>query len=347
MKIAISTSGGDAPGLNAVIHAATRAAIVRGHTMVGLRHGFGALLAGEAPLELDERSVAGIERTGGTMLGGASGGQPFGEAGTPGDVCRRLRDVGVDAIIMAGGDGTIRIAQEMAADGMAVVVVPKTIDRDVPETHTTFGFDTAVNTAAEALDRLHSTAESHQRVMVMEVMGRDSGWIALHAGMGGGACAILLPEFPFDPDVLTRHILAREAAGHSYHVLICSEGAKPAGGAVQTSARTGKYGGIAEWIATHLAETTGKDTRSVSLGHLLRGGAPSVRDRVLGLRFGSAAVSAVLRGDFGTMVAYVPPGFTTVPLERVAGRIRVVERATHELRTATNMGICFGTDALV
>lgn len=343
MKIAVSTSGGDAPGLNSVIAAVTRSAMHRGHTVVGLRHGFSDLMAGHEPLDLTESVVEGIERTGGTILGAESRGMPF--AGEPDGVGRLvglLVDRGIDALIMAGGDGTMGIAAEVHAAGMPVVGVPKTIDRDVCETWTTFGFDTAVNTASEAIDRLHSTAASHGRLMVVEVMGRDSGWLALYAGIAGGACAVAIPEIPYSLDAFTAHIAAREAAGHRYHILVAAEGARPAGGDGEKHGRTGKYGGIAERLAMELESKTGKESRAMSLGHLLRGGPPTVSDRVLGMRFGSAAVSALMRGESGVMIAFTPPGFTSVPLERVAGRIARITHESHEISTALGMGICLG-----
>jgi 6-phosphofructokinase 1 len=343
MKIAISTSGGDAPGLNSVIAAVTRSARNRGHEVVGLRRGFSTLLAGEPPLVLTEKMVDGIERTGGTILGAESRGDPF--TGDPDALTRLvaiLRRNGVDALIMAGGDGTMAIAKKVHDAGMPVVGVPKTIDRDVAETLTTFGHDTAAATATEALDRLHSTTASHDRLMVVEVMGRDSGWLALYTAIAGGACGVALPEFPYMPEAFAEHIRRREERGYAYHILVCAEGARPAGGEGAHHGRTGRYGGIGEQLAAELERITGKEARSMSLGHLLRGGPPTVNDRVLGMRFGSAAVSAIDSGESGVMIAYVPPGFRSVPLERVVGRVQTVSMDTHEIRTAINMGISLG-----
>jgi ATP-dependent phosphofructokinase / diphosphate-dependent phosphofructokinase len=344
LKIAISTSGGDAPGLNAVIRAATTAALGRGHTVVGLRNGFESLLTGGEPLVLDDNNVEGIERSGGTILGAASSGKPFGEDPDAGleTVIAAIRRHGIDAMIMAGGDGTSQVAYTMHKAGIRVVVVPKTIDRDVPVTDVSFGFWSAVQAAVEALDRLHTTTASHDRLMVVEVMGRDSGWLALYSGIAGGACGIALPEIPYSVDVFAAHILERESRGRRYHIVVCAEGAVEAGGDHSFSERTGKYTGQAERLASRLAELTGKESRSISLGHLLRGGAPSVFDRVLGVRFGSAAVSALDRGESGVMIAFNPPGFRSVPLESVVGRTSRVTEDVHEIRTALNMGISFG-----
>ncbi|MHB1167811.1 MAG: 6-phosphofructokinase [Longimicrobiales bacterium] len=342
MRIAISTSGGDAPGLNAVIRAATMAACEKGHLMFGLREGFRVLLD-EGTIEmLDPRNTEGIERMGGTMLGAASGGDPFKEGRTVEDVVGALERHGIDALIMAGGDGTMQIADEVARAGIQVIGVPKTIDRDVVGTWTTFGFDTAVANATDAIDKLHTTAEAHQRLFTVEVMGRDTGWIALYSGIGGGAQMIAIPEFPYDIDVFAEHIRRRETDGHRYHILVCSEGARAKGGETVKSERTGRYSGIAEQLAAELSHRTGKEARSVALGHVIRGGAPTVFDRVLGLRFGSAAVSALSRGESGVMVAFNPPGFRSIPLSEVANRMARVTPDEHALATARNLGISFG-----
>lgn len=343
MRIAISTSGGDAPGLNAVIRSATTAAIRHGHEIYGIANGFSGLLDEDQLIPLDEDRVEGIDRTGGTILGAASNGAPFGPDGQGLErLLKAFERHRIDALIMAGGDGTIRIAHTLAQAGVRVVAVPKTIDRDVYGTWTTFGFDTAVATATEAIDRLHSTAASHNRLMVVEVMGRDAGWIALYAGIGGGAHMIAIPEIPYRIERFAEHIQKREAKGKRYHILVCAEGARSADGQVRISERTGRYGGIAELLAADLERQTGKEARSVSLGHLLRGGPPVTSDRLLGLRFGSAAVSALERGETDVMVAYQPPGFVTIPLAEVAGKINHVPPDAPEIRTATNLGICFG-----
>lgn len=342
MRIAISTSGGDAPGLNAVIRAATMAAHEKGHQMFGLREGFRVLLEEGTVEMLDPGNTDGIERLGGTILGAASGGDPFKEGRTVDDVVKALEHHNIDALIMVGGDGTMQIADEVARTGLRVIGVPKTIDRDVVGTWTTFGFDTAVANATDAIDKLHTTAEAHQRLFTVEVMGRDTGWIALYSGISGGAHMIAIPEFPYDIDVFARHIQRREEDGHRYHILVCSEGARPKGGEAVKSERTGRYSGIAEQLAAELSERTGKESRSVALGHVIRGGVPTTFDRVLGLRFGSAAVSALSRGESGVMVAFNPPGFRSIPLSEVANRIARVTPDEHALATARNLGISFG-----
>ena len=243
---------------------------------------------------------------------------------------------------MVGGDGTMAIAAQVAESGVRVVGVPKTIDRDVIASWTTFGFDSAVNTAVDAIDKLHTTAMSHQRIMVCELMGRNTGWIALYSGIAGGVCAIVIPEIPYDVEVIADHIRRREAEGHTYHIVVCAEGARPKGGAVHRSARTGRYHGLAEDLAADLSERTGKEARSVNPGHMLRGGAPTVSDRVLALWFGSAAVTALHEGASGVMIAFMPPGFERIPLLDVAARTNFVPTDAHEIMTARNMGICFG-----
>jgi 6-phosphofructokinase len=342
MRIALTTSGGDAPGLNAVICSATRTARSLDHEIFGIRNGFAGLLDKNELIPLDERVVEGIDRTGGTILGAASSGVPFNVQEGVSQLVRALKRFEIDALIMVGGDGTMRIAHDVATAGIRVVGVPKTIDRDVFGTFSTFGFDTAVSTATEAIDRLHTTAASHSRLMVVEVMGRDSGWIALYAGIGGGAAAIALPEFPYNIDTFASHIRRREASGKHYHILVCAEGARPAGGEVTMHGRTGRLGGVAEYLAAKLHEATGKESRALSLGHLLRGGPPVTSDRLLGLRFGSAAVSALERGLSDCMIAYQPPGFTELPLADVAGRTSCLSPETPELRTASNLGISLG-----
>jgi ATP-dependent phosphofructokinase / diphosphate-dependent phosphofructokinase len=342
MHIAMTTSGGDAPGLNAVIKGATTAAITRGHTISGLERGFQRLMKEDVLVPLTRDRVDGIERTGGTILGAASDGNPFSGSNGADLLIEKFEKHGIDALIIAGGDGSMGIAKMLSDQGVRVVGVPKTIDRDVSCTWTTFGFDSAVNTATEALDRLHTTTASHDRLMVIEVMGRDAGWIALYAGIGGGAHMIALPEVPYYLDVYARHIAQREQNGARYHMLVASEGARPAGGDTEVSDRTGRYGGIGERLAADLHEATGKEARSIALGHLLRGGAPTTFDRVLGVRFGSAAVSALHRGEAGVMVSFQPPAMVTVPLTEVVGRRHLVSVHTHELQTALNMGISFG-----
>ncbi|MDO8248805.1 MAG: ATP-dependent 6-phosphofructokinase [Rhodoferax sp.] len=362
-RIAISTGGGDAPGLNAVIRATVTAAANRGWTCVGIRDGFNGILQPEryphgGVMELTRDQVRGIAHLGGTILGTTNKGDPFHfptprPDGTVGDVDRSDEIVayfqreGIDALVAVGGDGSLTIANELHRKGLRVVGVPKTIDNDLDKTFTTFGFDTAVSFATECLDRLHSTAESHQRVMVVEVMGRYAGWIALHAGIAGGAHAILIPEIAFDLDKVAAKIRERDADGRMYTLVVVAEGALPQRGqrAVLAPAEIGhaeRLGGIGEHVATGLAKRTGKDARVVVLGHLLRGGSPTSFDRLAALRFGSAAVRALDEGLSGVMVALGFPNVNYVKLEEVAGRMKAVPPDCDTLQTGRDLGLCFG-----
>jgi 6-phosphofructokinase 1 len=361
-RIAIVTGGGDAPGLNAVIRAVVLAASWLGWECVGIRDGFNGLLAphtclGEPLPRLAPESVHGIGHLGGTILGSTSRGNPLrypvpGPAG-PRETNRSdelldlFRRHGIDALVMAGGDSSMEIADALYRKGLRVVGVPKTIDNDLDGTVQTFGFDTAVGFATACIDRLHSTADSQHRVMVVEVIGRYAGWIALHAGIAGGAHAILLPEIPFDVAVLAEAVARRDAAGRGHTVVVAAEGAQAAGGgrAVLATAGAGhaeRLGGIGAWLEARLAERTGKECRSVVLGHLLRGGSPSAFDRVAGARFGAAAVRALARGESGVMVALGGQDVETVPLAEVAGRNKRVPLDGDTVRTARELGICFG-----
>ena len=253
----------------------------------------------------------------------------------------------IDALVSIGGDGSLTIAAALCEKGLRVVGVPKTIDNDLDKTETTFGFDTAVSFATESLDRLHSTAESHQRVIVVEVMGRYAGWIALHAGISGGAHAILIPEIPFDINKVAEKLITREKEGRQYSLVVVAEGAKPKGGslAVVAEAEIGhaeRLGGVGDMVAKGLQDLTGKDARVVVLGHLLRGGSPTTFDRLAALRFGAAAVRALDEGQSGVMVALAHPNVNYVPLLEVAGRMRGVPLDCEILRTGRDVGICFG-----
>jgi 6-phosphofructokinase 1 len=254
---------------------------------------------------------------------------------------------GIDALVSIGGDGSLTIANELHRKGLRVVGVPKTIDNDLDKTFTTFGFDTAVSFATECLDRLHSTAESHQRVMVVEVMGRYAGWIALHAGLAGGAHSILIPEIPFDLDKVAAKIAERDAEGRMYTLVVVAEGAQAHHGqrALLAPAEVGhaeRLGGVGERIAQDLSQRTGKDARVVVLGHLLRGGSPTAFDRLAALRFGSAAVRALEEGLSGVMVALAFPNVNYVSLEEVAGRMKAVPMDCDTLQTGRDLGVCFG-----
>ncbi len=359
MRLAMSTGGGDAPGLNAVIRGAVLAATGRGWTVYGIRKGFGGLLGTDGIVPLGPDQVRGITHLGGTILGTTNRGDPFHwpvtqpdgsivETDRSDDLLAAFRAHGFDALITIGGDGSLRIAQRLHEKGLPVVGVPKTIDNDVSGTVMTFGFDTAVSTATDALDKLHSTAESHDRVMVVEVMGRYAGWIALNAGISGSADVILIPEIPYDIEKVCAKIREREARGRHFSVVVVAEGAAPVGGArsvKQVAAKGGameRLGGIAEQVAGAIAEKTGKETRQLSLGHLLRGGSPTTFDRLLSLRFGTAAVRCVEAGQFGSMVALQPPTITAIPIRDAIGRPKPVPLDSDTIRTARDIGICLG-----
>ena len=359
MRIAIQTGGGDAPGLNAVIRGAVLAATGRGWSVYGIQKAFGGLLGSDKIVSLDRNAVRGITHLGGTILGTTNRGDPFKwpvtradgsveEVDRSDELISAFQAHGFEALIAIGGDGSLRIAQRLFEKGLPVVGVPKTIDNDVAGTVMTFGFDTAVSTATDALDKLHSTAESHERVMVVEVMGRYAGWIALNSGISGSADVILIPEIPFDWDTVCGKIMDRERRGRRFSVVVVAEGAAPKDGerAVKGAAPKGggmeQLGGIGEQVAREIARRTGKDTRSLTLGHLQRGGSPTTFDRLLSLRFGAAAVRCVAAGEFGTMVSLQPPAIRAVPLKDVVGRSRPVSLDSDTVLTAREIGICLG-----
>jgi ATP-dependent phosphofructokinase / diphosphate-dependent phosphofructokinase len=358
-RIGISTGGGDAPGLNAVIRAAVKSALNRGWEVVGIRRGFDGLFKPGMAKKLTSKDVAGILTMGGTILGTTNRGNPF-EYRTrvggktvvkdmSGHVLQSVRKLGLDAIVCIGGDGTLQIARRLADMGVPVVGVPKTIDNDMPGTVVTFGYDTAVSTATDALDKLHSTAASHQRTMVVEVMGRYAGWIALNSGVAGGADVILIPEIPFDMDVVCKKIEDRYHRKRNFAIVVAAEGAMPVGGKMFTREHkdTGRQevllGGIAQWVAEEIQNRTGRETRSLVLGHLQRGGHPTTFDRLLGTRFGAAAIRLIADGGFGRMVCLRPPTIDSVSLEEVAtGKPRTVPLDSDTILSARQMGISFG-----
>ncbi len=358
MHILVNTGGGDAPGLNAVIRAVTLAALSRGWQVTGIRHGYEGLLRDEPGglMPLDHKAVRGITHLGGTILGTVNKGNPF-EFRTKSkgkvvledisdQVVARFKATGADALVCIGGDGSLRIGQKFFEKGIPVVGVPKTIDNDLSCTTATFGFDTAVSIAAEAIGRLHTTAESHRRVMVVEVMGRYAGWIALYAGLAGTADVILIPEIPYDLELVCAKIQQREAEGRHFAIVVVAEGAKPKGGELSVvgvePGREVRLGGLAEKVALAIHERTGKETRFIVLGHLQRGGGPTARDRLLALRFGTAAVRLVERGEFGKMVALDPPKVKAVPILEAVSRIKAVDLESDTVATARDLGICFG-----
>ena len=361
-KIAICTGGGDAPGLNAVIHGAVYAARGLGWHIVGIRDGYDGLLEPEryphgGLVELTRSVVREIPHLGGTILGTTNRGNPFRRViqnsdGTTTEVDRsdeliqRFRDNQIDAVISVGGDGSLTIANQLHEKGMWMVGVPKTIDNDLESTTLTFGFNTAVSFATECIDRLHSTAHSHQRIMVVEVMGRYAGWIALHAGLAGRADSILIPEIPYSIQNVADHLARRHREGKPYSIIVVAEGAKPVGGDVTVKSReTGRVerlGGVGETVAAQLQELTGKESRSIVLGHLLRGGAPTALDRNLGVAFGAGAVMALSQGLNGVMVALKPPRLEFVPLKEAIAKLRLVPPDGEFVVVARTVGIAFG-----
>lgn len=358
MRIAISTGGGDAPGLNAVIRAIVLSAHTRGWQSYGIRRGYNGLLGEDGIMHLTPDKVRGITHLGGTILGTTNRGNPFRwvvkgpdgasrEVDRSDDLVAAFHASGFEALITIGGDGSLKIGYDLFKKGLPVIGVPKTIDNDVEGTLATFGFDTAVSTATEAIDKLHSTTESHERVMVVELMGRDAGWIALHSGIAASADVILLPEIPFDIEKVVEKIRAREQAGRHFSIVVVGEGAKPKGGETllverRAAGTVDRLGGIGSLVAKCIAERTGKETRSLVLGHLQRGGSPTTFDRLLALRFGAAAVRAVADGAYGQMVGYNPPWISRVPLEQVIGRSRPVPLDSDTMLTARELGIEFG-----
>lgn len=361
-RIAITTGGGDAPGLNAVIRAATLAAINRGWEVYGIRDGFNGLLMPEQFVEggliqLTRDRVRGITHLGGTILGTTNRGNPLKfpiknldgkveEIDRSDEIIRGFLLHSLDALISIGGDGSMDIANALSRKGLRVVGVPKTIDNDLDGTVMTFGFNTAVSFATECLDRLHTTAASHRRVIVVEVMGRYAGWIALESGIAGSADAILIPEIPYDLNKVAEKILDRYRGGRSFSIVVVAEGAKPVGGSVSVIGyevgRAERLGGVGERIAEDLQKLTDKETRLVILGHLLRGGTPTSFDRLIALRFGAAAVRSLADGHYGVMVALDPPVVRYVPLDEATRRMKNVPLDSDVILTARDLGVCLG-----
>ncbi|SDO67443.1 6-phosphofructokinase [Geodermatophilus sp. DSM 45219] len=327
MRIGILTGGGDCPGLNAVIRAIVRKSVRSGDEVVGFRDGWRGVLEADTVL-MDLAAVRGILPRGGTVLG-TSRTNPYALEGGADRVLATLERLGVDALIPIGGEDTLGVATKLAEAGVRVVGVPKTIDNDLDATDYTFGFDTALGVATEAIDRLHTTGDSHHRTLVVEVMGRHAGWIALHAGMAGGATVVLIPEQPFDVDAVVAHCQRRFDSGYS-PIVVVSEGAKPRDGDLVTA--TGeldafghvRLGGIGTALASLIEQRTGREARAVVLGHIQRGGTPSPFDRVLATRFGLAALDAVHEGDSGVMVALRGTDIVRVPLAEATAQLKLV-----------------------
>ncbi|GAP13828.1 6-phosphofructokinase [Longilinea arvoryzae] len=357
-RIAILTGGGDAPGLNAVIRAVVKTACQEyACEVLGVKDGFDGFITPGGVFPLTLQDVRGILPRGGTILGAANRGNPFARKvlrdgqevveDTSVQVIANLRALELDALIVVGGDGTLHIAQELAELNVPVVGVPKTIDNDIGGTEVTFGFDTAVNTATEAIDKLHTTAESHHRVMVLELMGRDAGFITLHAGLAGGADIILIPEIPFRYETLYQKVEDRKQRGSPFSIVAVAEGAHPAGESVVV-ARAGdsvyvpRLGGIGQAVAEHIAAACRVETRVTVLGHLQRGGSPTPFDRVLATRLGAAAVRLADAGGFGRMVAINGGRITDLPLSEALAVPRRVDPHGDTVRTARGLGICLG-----
>lgn len=358
-KIVISTGGGDAPGLNAVIFAVVHACYKRGWEVYGSRSGYGGFLDIDEMVRLTPRDVRGIYAQGGTILGSVNKGNPFSKpvknlAGEiqvvdmSDKIMANYKRMGFDCHIAIGGDGSLNIAHRFAQLGMKVIGVPKTIDNDLEKTDRTFGFDTAVSTATNALDKLHSTAESHDRVMVVEVMGRESGWIALYSGISGGADVILIPEIPFDLEKVCEKISDNELREKHYSIVVVAEGAMDTSGKVfsKGDGELGReevvLGGVGEWVASEIGKRTDKDTRSLVLGHLQRGGSPTTFDRLLALRFGAAAVRLVEEETFDHMVALDSSRMKAVPIAEAIKSRKKVDLNSDKILTARDIGICFG-----
>jgi len=357
--IAILTGGGDCPGLNAVLRGVVRAAVLqRGWRVVGIEDGFDGLVEGPRTVELDSAAVRGILHRGGTILGTSNRGNPFAFPVREGgetrlvDVSARVvenfRSIGAEALIAVGGDGTLKIARRLNELGVPVVGVPKTIDNDLRKTDVTFGFSTAVDIVTEALDRLHTTAESHDRALVVEVMGRDAGWIALEAGIAGGADVILIPEIPFDLKKVCDAISRRCRRGRHFSIVVVSEGAFPAGGSkvLQLNAKQNfgveRLGGVGHFVAGEISQCLDMESRTVVLGHVQRGGTPSALDRILASRFGVEAVAMIERGDFGRAVALRGRSLVTVEIEDAVAGLKRIDPAGELIKTATELGISFG-----
>jgi len=355
--IGISTGGGDCPGLNAVIRGATRSAILKyGWRVIGIQDGFDGLIWPERSFPLTLDTVSGILPRGGTILGTTNRGNPFKyktvENGkevvkdlAP-QVLENARKLGIDAVIVIGGDGTQNIGLELYQRGLKIVGVPKTIDNDLSATDVTFGFDTALHACTDAIDKLFSTAESHHRIMVLEVMGRDAGWIALESGIAGGAHVILIPEIPFDLRIVCDHILKREQTGKRFTIVVVAEGLRFGEmfkGRVEAERRMFPRGGsVGNTVADALGMCTKKEVRVTVLGHVQRGGSPSPFDRILSTRFGVAAVEMIARGEFGKMVALRGARIESVDIAQACGAMKRVDPEGEMVKMAKAIGVCFG-----
>jgi ATP-dependent phosphofructokinase / diphosphate-dependent phosphofructokinase len=357
-RIGILTGGGDCPGLNAVIRGVVKGAFYRGNwDVVGIEDGFDGILHERFHL-LSPDDVRGILPRGGTILGTSNRGNPFrypvkrgGEVelvDVSDDIVSNIRKMGIDALIVIGGDGSLKVALELMEKGVPVVGVPKTIDNDLMETDVTFGYNTALETATDALDKLHSTAESHHRIMILEVMGRYAGWIALESGIAGGSDVILIPEIPFEIETICRTIEERSLRGSRFSIIVTAEGAYPRGGARVVRKKADethsleRLGGIGSYVADRMAECFDMDTRVTVLGHLQRGGSPSTFDRCLGSRFGIHALDLVEKGRFGEMVSLRGREIRSVQIARAVRKLKLVNPDGQLVTAAEELGIVFG-----
>jgi 6-phosphofructokinase 1 len=359
-RLGILTAGGDCPGLNAVIRAVVRSAAAKGLDCVGFRDGYRGLVLNQT-LPLDSDRVAGILTLGGTILGSSNRDDPFRfieDFSAPtqpmdrsDDCVKHLAHHGVDALVVLGGDGSMTVARKLERKGVRVVGVPKTIDNDLRGTERCFGHDTAVGVAAEAIDRLHTTASSHHRVMVIELMGREAGWLSLRAGLASGADAILIPEIDCSAEVVAELVQSRMDNGRSASIVVVAEGARPGGKAqvrqiVKGSPEPVRLGGVGDLLAKDLERLSGVEARAVVLGHIVRGGTPSASDRIFATALGVAAVDLLVAGGHGRMVTHQAGGYSSVPLSTVAGKVRLVPKGHPLLVTARAMGVSFGDKAV-
>lgn len=357
-RFAVLTGGGDCPGLNAVIRAVIKTFLQNDCEVFGIYNGFNGLINGNLKL-MNYADVSGILPRGGTILGTTNRDNPFKFAVEENGelvyydmrdkVVENLQKHDIEALVVIGGDGSLNIGAKLAREcGIKVVGVPKTIDNDLPCTERTFGFDTAVAMATEAVDRLHTTAESHHRVMALEVMGRYAGWIALHSGIAGGADVILIPEIPYDIDSIIKKIEDRKAKGKDFSIVVVAEGAKPIGGelsvarVIKGSFEPIRLGGAGEKLVREIEERTGIESRCTVLGYLQRGGSPSSYDRILSTRYGVAAAEACLRGEYNVMVSLENDQIVTVYIQKAASSPRLVPVDSEIIRTGRQIGICFG-----
>jgi len=358
-RIGILTGGGDCPGLNAVIRAVVRGAVIkRGWEVIGIEDGFDGLLNAEKCRLLSLEDVRDILPRGGTILGTTNRGNPFAypvekdgktEVGDiSGQIIAQVRNLGIEALIVAGGDGSLKIALELMKKGVPVVGVPKTIDNDLMETDVTFGYNTALETATDALDKLHTTAESHHRVMIMEVMGRYAGWIALESGIAGGADVVLIPEIPFRIERICRALDAKRKEGERFSIIVVAEGAYPLGGKrIVRESRGGgssleRLGGVGDYVAGEIGRCSEMETRVMVLGHLQRGGSPSTFDRCLGSRLGVKAIELVERGEFGRMASLNCGEIQSVPIADAVRKLKLIDPEGRLARCAEELGMMLG-----